>query len=75
MLKQEKERSFDEQKALREKWHRDKLLLDQKIDDLRIELNKRDDMIRRLEFEVEKAGKIAAYNNVNPDAGQMIMNV
>ena len=42
-------------KANREKWNRDKVLLDNKIDELRLEMNKKDDLIRRLEFEVEKA--------------------
>lgn len=37
--------------------------LDAKIDDLRLEMNKRDDTIRRLEFEVEKAQKMGQLQN------------
>lgn len=58
-LKEEKERTFEESKALREKHQRERMDLESRIDELRLELNKRDDSIRRLEFEVEKATKLA----------------
>lgn len=33
--------------------------IENRVDELRLELNKKDDIIRRLEFEVEKANKLA----------------
>ena len=58
MLKQEKERSFEENRVLREKWQRERMMLDQKVEEMRGDVNKREDAVRRLEFEVEKAQKL-----------------
>jgi hypothetical protein len=58
MLKQEKERSFEENRALREKWQRERMMLDQKVEEMRSDVNRREDTVRRLEFEVEKAQKL-----------------
>ena len=55
MLKQEKEHGFTELQEARAKFQKERVELESKIDELRLELNKRDDTIRRLEFEVEKA--------------------
>ena len=57
MLKQEKERSFEENRILREKWQRERMNLDQKVEEMRGDINRREDTVRRLEFEVEKAQK------------------
>ena len=57
MLKQEKERSFEENRILREKWQRERMNLDQKVEEMRGDMNRREDTVRRLEFEVEKAQK------------------
>lgn len=65
MLKEEKERVFEDQKLLREKHQRERMELDSKIDELRLELNKRDDQIRRLEFEVEKSVKLAKVHSLS----------
>jgi hypothetical protein len=59
MVKEEKERVFQEQKHLKERFQQGRFELDQRIDELRLELNKKDDTIRRLEFEVEKSSKLA----------------
>ena len=58
MLKQEKERSFEENRMLREKWQRERMQIDQKVEEMRGEVNRREDTVRRLEFEVEKAQKL-----------------
>ena len=58
MLKQEKERSFEENRTLREKWQRERMMLDQKVEEMRSDVNRREDTVRRLEFEVEKAQKL-----------------
>lgn len=58
MLKQEKERSFTDIQEMRAKFQQERLEIESKVDELRLELNKRDDVIRRLEFEVEKATKM-----------------
>ena len=39
------------------------MLLDVKIDELRLEINKKDDQLRRLEFEVEKSTKTNQVND------------
>lgn len=59
MLKEEKERTFKEQQQMREKHQQQRMELDQRFDEVKLELNKKDDMIRRLEFEVEKSSKVA----------------
>jgi hypothetical protein len=58
MLKQEKERSFEENRVMREKWQRERMMLDQKVEEMRGDVNRREDAVRRLEFEVEKAQKL-----------------
>jgi hypothetical protein len=58
MLKQEKERSFEENRALREKWQRERMMLDQKVEEMRSDVNRREDTVRRLEFEVDKVQKL-----------------
>ncbi len=58
MLKQEKERSFEENRILREKWQRERMQMDQKVEEMRGEVNRREDTVRRLEFEVEKSQKL-----------------
>ena len=59
MLKEEKERNFEQSKSVREKIHKERLDLDQKLDELRLEVNRKDDQIRRLEFEIEKSSKLS----------------
>ena len=58
MLKQERERSFEENRVLREKWQRERMQMDQRAEEMRGEVNRREDAVRRLEFEVEKAQKL-----------------
>lgn len=66
MLREEKERHFEESKVLREKHQRERMELDGRVDELRLELNKRDDSNRRLEFEVEKAMKLVKQLQEKP---------
>ena len=65
MLKQEKERAFQDIQELRAKSQQERMLLDVKIDELRLEINKKDDQLRRLEFEVEKSTKTNLVNSSN----------
>ena len=58
MLKQERERSFEENRVLREKWQRERMQMDQRAEEMRGEVNRREDAVRRIEFEVEKAQKL-----------------
>ena len=43
---------------MREKWQRERMMLDQKVEEMRGDVNRREDAVRRLEFEVEKAQKL-----------------
>lgn len=43
---------------LREKWQRERMQMDQRAEEMRGEVNRREDAVRRLEFEVEKAQKL-----------------
>ena len=59
MLKDEKEKYTLLFTEFRQKGQEERLEYERRIDELKAELNKKDDQIRRLEFDIEKQSKLA----------------
>lgn len=55
MLREEKEKNLETVRVLREKQAEQRLEMEKNLDDMRNSLSEKEDLVRRLQFEVEKA--------------------